>query len=113
MSILLAFAVKLVISFTTIGTNDAAHWYTFQSYVSGYGGISLYHHIGVFNHPPFMIHVLRIMGALTSSTGISFYFWLRLPAILRQEPDQRSVGSTQPVNAALWRTGGWTADGGR
>jgi len=81
-SVLLAFIVKLILSFTTIGTNDSATWYGFLSYLSEYDGISLYRHIESFNHPPFMIHVLQVMGFLRSSTGISFYFWLRLPAIL-------------------------------
>jgi Dolichyl-phosphate-mannose-protein mannosyltransferase len=81
-SVLLAFLAKLILSLTTIGTNDSATWYGFLSYISQHDGISLYHHIDLFNHPPFMIHVLQVMGFLTSFTGISFYFWLRLPAIL-------------------------------
>lgn len=81
-SVVLAFVVKLILSFTTIGTNDAATWYGFLSYISQHDGISLYHQIKSFNHPPFMIHVLQVMRFLSSFTGISFYFWLRLPAIL-------------------------------
>ena len=81
-SVVIAFVVKLILSFTTIGTNDSATWYGFLRYISQHDGISLYHQIETFNHPPLMIHVLQVMGFLNSFTGISFYFWLRLPAIL-------------------------------
>ena len=36
----------------------------------------------LFNHPPFMVHVLQIMTELARRTGLPFFFWLRLPAIL-------------------------------
>jgi uncharacterized membrane protein len=36
----------------------------------------------MFNHPPFMVHLLQLMDLLSSWSGLSFYFWLRLPGIL-------------------------------
>lgn len=81
-SILIAFAVKLGISLSTIGTDDSARWYGFLNHISKFGAVNLYHQTDMFNHPPFMAHMLRIMGALSSITGLPFYFWLRLPAIL-------------------------------
>jgi hypothetical protein len=79
---LLALAVKLVIALTTIGTNDVLRWETFLANLQAHGGIGLYHRVSYYNHPPFMIHVLRVMDFMTSLTGIAFPFWLRLPAIL-------------------------------
>lgn len=35
-----------------------------------------------FNHPPAMIHLIRLCGWLADSTGVRFQFWLRLPSIL-------------------------------
>ncbi len=78
----LALVVKLVLALTTIGTNDVLRWETFLTHAQLYGGIGLYHRIGYFNHPPFMVHVLHLMAFMTSLTSLSFPFWLRLPAIL-------------------------------
>ena len=42
----------------------------------------MYRYDPLFNHPPSMIHILQGMRWLARSTGFSFSFWLRLPAIL-------------------------------
>ena len=41
-SVVIAFVVKLILSLTTIGTNDSATWYGFLRYISQHDGISLY-----------------------------------------------------------------------
>jgi hypothetical protein len=80
--IMLSFSLKLWISLSTVGTDDAARWYAFASHIRAEGGLSLYRHIDMFNHPPFMVHLLQVIDLLSSWSGLSFYFWLRLPAIL-------------------------------
>lgn len=79
---LLACMVKLRIASTTIGTNDVLRWETFLTTLRASGGIGLYQLVGYFNHPPFMIHALFGMDALTSLMGMAFPFWLRVPAII-------------------------------
>ena len=74
-------AVKLLLALKTYGTNDV---YSYQQFAvwSRYLGVDLYHVDPLFNHPPSMIHVLQAMDWLSRATGLSFSFWLRLPAIL-------------------------------
>jgi hypothetical protein len=80
--VLLAFAIKILISLKTFGTNDAYFWCGFLSYLQANGPIALYRDADLFIHPPFMIHVLRCWGWLESTTGVPLQFWLRLTAIL-------------------------------
>ena len=77
-----AAAAKLAIALTTYGTNDVLYWEAFLARLKQAGGLGLYHQIGIFNHPPFMVHALRVMDAAAALSGLSFRFWLRVPAIL-------------------------------
>lgn len=74
--------VKLVLAAVTIGTNDVATWWAFADSARLCGGC-VYQIPGPygdpFNHPPFIIHFLKLIAL--SSTAL-FPFWLRLPAIL-------------------------------
>jgi hypothetical protein len=79
---LLALAVKLRLAYATVGTNDATTWARFAETARDVGGAGLYRAEALFNHPPFMVHVLQIMTELARRTGLPFFFWLRLPAIL-------------------------------
>lgn len=81
-AVLLAFALKLSIAYTTYGTNDMTSWQRFAAVAHHVGGAALYRSEALFNHPPFMVHVLQVLVQLTYRTGIPFPFWLRLPAIL-------------------------------
>ncbi len=76
------FALKLRIAYVTFGTNDMTAWQRFASIASQRGGAELYLHEALFNHPPFMVHVLQFLVYLTHRTGVPFPFWLRLPANL-------------------------------
>jgi Dolichyl-phosphate-mannose-protein mannosyltransferase len=84
----LACALKLLLALRTYGSNDVLYWEWFLDRLRQAGGVGLYHSADpandakIFNHPPFMIHLLRLMQALASATGIAFPFWLRLPAIV-------------------------------
>src|SRR5436309_3049453 len=85
-----AFLFKITIALTTLGTNDVLTWQEFLRSSRELAGIDLYHRVTpfdgdrpfLFNHPPFMIHVLRLMGLLVTVTGLPFPFWIRMPAIL-------------------------------
>src|SRR5581483_7561229 len=45
------------------------------------GGVGLYRSVEIFNHPPFMVHVLRLLGWIASATRLPFPLVLRLPGI--------------------------------
>jgi hypothetical protein len=79
---LAALALKILIAVRTYGTNDVLSWEQFAWTLRESGGIGLYHEERLFNHPPFMIHALRLLDFVASKTGTPFSFWFRLPAIL-------------------------------
>lgn len=78
----IAFILKLHIAMTTYGTNDVLYWEIFINCIKKYGGIGTYHMVWFFNHPPFMIDVLKVMDWISSVTGVFLPFWIRLPAIV-------------------------------
>lgn len=77
----LAFLCKILLALNTFGTNDVYAWERFGHW-SRIFGATLYDVDPAFNHPPSMMHVLRVMLWLTRTTAIPFQFWLRLPAIV-------------------------------
>lgn len=82
----LAFGIKIVLAYTTVGTNDVLYWQRFLLHLQQDGALELYRRpvrgFNFFNHPPFMIHALNGMSFLVAVTGVPFPFWLRLPAIV-------------------------------
>lgn len=77
-----ALLLKLGLAFWTAGTNDVVYWTAYAAYLRNFGALRVYSDIPGFNHPPFMLQVLRTLTFLSVSTGLSFAFWLRLPGIL-------------------------------
>jgi hypothetical protein len=77
----IATLVKLLLAAVTIGTNDVVTWRSFADHAMLCGACA-YQFPGPtgdpFNHPPFIIHFLKLIGMSTAW----FPFWLRLPAIL-------------------------------
>ena len=75
-----AFGAKLYISYRSFGTVDVAYWrqYVMRSHL----GAVLYRASPYFNHPPAMLHVLPLIGALAERSGLPFPFCLRLPGIV-------------------------------
>ena len=108
---LLALAVKLTLALRTRGSNDVVYWELFLSTMKDAGGIGVYEQVYFFNHPPFMLHVLRTMDVLAQATGLPFSFWLRVPAILADAGSlaivarlvalRPLVGGSRPTIAAL------------
>ena len=78
---LFAFALKILLALNTFGTNDVYAWERFAHWTKIFGA-AIYGVDPAFNHPPSMIHALRVLLELANITGVPFAFWLRLPAIL-------------------------------
>lgn len=76
-----ALICKILLALDTYGTNDMYAW---ERFLLGarYLGVSLYRAAGDFNHPPFLIHVLAVLGWLERATGLPFAFWLRFAGSL-------------------------------
>jgi hypothetical protein len=81
-TILFATAIKLYLAATTNGTLDVAGFADQLHKVQEFGAVRAYHVRGAFNnpfnHPPFIIHYLKILGYLSEHTAIPFSFWHRL-----------------------------------
>src|SRR5579862_3610903 len=87
---ILMFAAKIAISLTTYGSIDAQTWEANLTALRAGGAASLYRtgvivnegggveYWQVFNHPPFMFHLLAGWGWLAAITGFPLRFWLRL-----------------------------------
>jgi hypothetical protein len=86
---ILSFAAKTVININTYGSTDALLWETNLQELHQGGALALYrngtilrdmgvaYHFEVFNHPPFIIHLLSWWGALAKSSGLPLRFWVR------------------------------------
>jgi hypothetical protein len=84
---LLALALKLVIAFNTLGTNDVVRFYQFAIALTEGGLEQTYRQHAEFNHPPLVAHYLTAIFRLcrlpvAEAAGISFPFLLRLPGII-------------------------------
>jgi len=84
---LAVFALKIYLAYSTQGAPDISAWKDFLSNIQQCG-VCVYQTGGVmqepqgarvtpFNHPPFVIHFLRMIGTLSSLLGLSFAFTLR------------------------------------
>src|SRR5690349_5844820 len=73
-----AFALKFALATLTLGTNDILSWQSFQAKIYADGGLQLYRDFPLFNHPPFMVHLLAFWGHLHLPLEVS----LRLTSAL-------------------------------
>jgi hypothetical protein len=82
----LVLITKLYLAIFTLGSNDVVTNQSFLSHIRQFGAIGTYQRPGVygdpFNHPPFIIHFLRLLGFLGDVSPLPFSFWFRLPAII-------------------------------
>jgi len=85
----LSFAAKVAISVNTYGSTDALIWETNLQEFHHNGALALYrtgtilrkagvdYHSAIFNHPPFMFHMLSWWSWLSDVSGLPLRFWLR------------------------------------
>jgi len=84
---LLAFALKLIIAFHTLGTNDVVIFYGFARQLTDHGLEWVYLHSIWFNHPPLSAYFLEGIYHLDHQpffreNGFLFPFLLRAPGII-------------------------------
>lgn len=92
-ALVLSVLVKLAFIILTVGSIDAITWDSHASQIYEYGGQSVYERLvpvsyngcyiqdQVFNHPPFMVHVLTGMESIHQWTGIPVRKWIRVLAL--------------------------------
>ena len=74
----LAFAAKLMLAFSTIGTNDATAYRAYAIAAWRHGGIWLFENVRAYNHPPFMVHFLDAIAWAWARTGVPLEVWFRV-----------------------------------
>lgn len=80
---LIGFAIKILLSASTVGTNDVASWAFYTNYVLTDGSVSIYREIPLYNHPPLVSGYLWFIGrVLGGQESVLFPFLLRLPSIV-------------------------------
>ena len=90
----IAFTAKLVLALTTYGTNDILTWEADLRQLESGGVLQLYRQGSMpvwhgtvygserFNHPPFIISMLRLWGWAATQSGLPLRFWLRLTSAI-------------------------------
>jgi len=84
---LAVFSLKIYLAYSTQGAPDISAWKDFLSHIQQCG-VCVYQtggwmqepqgaRVTPFNHPPFVIHFLRMIGSLSSILGLDFAFVLR------------------------------------
>lgn len=79
---ILGLAGRIVISYFSIGTNDATAWLMFAERITGTGLTDLYRTHEPFNHPPLMGLWSYLALKLTYHFPLHFFFMFRLPGII-------------------------------
>jgi glycosyl transferase family 87 len=77
-----AFALKVLLALTTEGTEDLATWQWLLKASKEFEGAEVYRRIEVLFLPPLTLHILRLVDALATSSGLPFAFWFRLLGVL-------------------------------
>ena len=77
-----AFAIKAALATLTLGTNDILSWQSFLQKILSDGGLQLYREVPLFNHPPFMIHLLQLWGRAETRLHLPLAFSLRMTSAL-------------------------------
>ena len=80
--IAIGFAARLVVSWHSIGTNDAGAWERFARGVEARGLRDAYGRFPSLNHPPLPVLWAGAALGVARGTGASFEFVFKLPAIL-------------------------------
>src|SRR5438552_1068013 len=75
---LIALCLKLIIAYSTLGTNDAVSFYTFARSLSDHGlkwtyerGVAWLPNGPIFNHPPLTAYFLRFTYHLANTPSLS------------------------------------------
>ena len=105
--ILLSFLARLVLAWYSLGTTDAATWLKYARVIREHGLVDAYARLPSLNHPP--LPALWSYAALrvAETTGASYEFVFKLPAILAD-------AGTCALLARIWSErrgvrGGWLA----
>lgn len=73
--------LKLFMSYHVYGTNDITYWINFAEIIQKYGTFKIYSLVRIYNHPPLMSWVLKVVSMASVKTGLAFPFVFRMMPI--------------------------------
>lgn len=73
--------IKLVFSYNVYGTNDVRYWMAFSDIIQKFGTFKIYSLVPIYNHPPLMSWILKLIKLIELKSGINFPFLFRLMPI--------------------------------
>lgn len=82
--ILAGFALRLVLLWITLGTNDIGTWYWFAQSLSEGGLQRMYLDQEAFNHPPLMGLLVVLVLEVSEATGLRFPVVLKIPSVVAE-----------------------------
>jgi len=74
----LVFLLKLLLSYSAYGTNDITYWKYFADTIAEHGTFKIYSLVRIYNHPPLISWILKIIRYAALKTGLSFQYVFRL-----------------------------------
>jgi len=79
---LVIFGIKQFFSWRVYGTNDVTYWIGFSNIIAEYGTFNIYSLVRIYNHPPVVSWLLKVLHFLAIKSRLSFPFLLRSLPIL-------------------------------
>lgn len=79
---IITLVLKLMLSYSAYGTNDITYWKKFSDVIAQHGSFKLYSIVKIYNHPPLISWILKIVRYITIKSGLSFQFVFRLMPII-------------------------------
>ena len=76
------FLIKMCFSFCVFGTNDITSWYLYAGLIEKVGTFKIYSVIGLYNHPPLISWILKLIICLEHTTHLSFPYLFRVLPIV-------------------------------
>ena len=76
------FLIKLIFSSRVYGTNDITYWIYFSKIIQEFGTSKIYSLVKIYNHPPLVSWILKLVRFIEIKSQLSFPFLFRLMPIL-------------------------------
>ena len=73
---------KLILSYIVYGTDDMTSWIKFADTIHKFGTFKIYSILPLYNHPPLMSWMLKLISLIAIKSQLSFPFVFRLMPIL-------------------------------
>jgi Gpi18-like mannosyltransferase len=74
----IALFIKLILSYNVYGTNDVSYYSAFSEIIQKFGTFKIYSLVPIYNHPPLMSGILKLIKLVETKSHFNFPFLFRL-----------------------------------